>query len=133
MYRKSKGDLRKGNMNFSNLMIMALIYGTLVINVSACLRQINNGRNKILETKKQTECTRFIYQSFCNTCNGTGFESLEKWQITCRALWKPSYIGWSPASDFMLDPLEGKNGRLYYGTWKTDYGGGEVYSRIKAK
>lgn len=39
---------------------------------------------------------KFIAQSFKNTCNGKGFNSLDQWKLVCSELFELDYITYKP-------------------------------------
>jgi len=77
----------------------------------------------LVETKRaiqsKTECLEFISESFRSSCDGIGFENLDRWESANRQLWNLNEIGWK------------KEGELMYGFWKGPSGEGEVFQRIK--
>lgn len=85
------------------------------------------------EIKKQTNSTKFIFESFKATCEGNCFSSLNEWQQKCKSLWNLEYIAWSNAEDFMDVSYENCDDALFYGVWISEYGKYEVYCRKKTK
>lgn len=102
----------------------------------------------------------FIYESFCKTCEGEGFESLIEWQKKCKAMWNLDYIGWSDFSSYCWDEYEDENlmgekisgneindsistrvlninksdgKKIFYGYWVSKNGDGEVYWEVGAR
>lgn len=63
------------------------------------------------------ESNYFIFESFKNTCEGRGFESLYQWQKACKAMWNLRYIGWSNGREVLL-VNETVKGDIFYGAWK---------------
>jgi len=82
------------------------------------------------DLQRKIDSSKFISESFRNTCRGVGFTSLNQWQKVCKDLWNLDYIGWSNASEFMVID-ESVNGTLLYGKWYNNLLEGEVYSRVK--
>lgn len=90
-------------------------------------RKINE---KNIYIKEKIDSYMFISESFKNTCNGFGFESLSEWQSECKNLWQLDYIAWTEADDFMI-VKESEKGKLMFGTWVGPFGIGEIYCRSK--
>lgn len=117
-------------MSFIQMLSTFALLSTIEIWSWGGIRQYWKFNEKITAKRKETECCRFVAESFKNTCQGKGFESLNEWQNSCRALWKLQYIGWSEAGDFMI--VSGKNESiLYYGKWIGEAGDGEIYSESR--
>lgn len=80
-----------------------------------CIEKMNDEK-RIIENKVCS--TRFISESFINTCKGNGFSSFVEWQANCKAL-------------FYLDSIEWKteDNELFCGIWKGECSSGEVFCR----
>lgn len=103
--------------------------------VSICSASINSSFNKykILkknnsELKQKINSVYFLSESFRNTCEGKGFDSLNTWQKVCRDLYGLDYIGWADAESFM-EVSNPEKGKLFYGAWMNGEGIKEVYCR----
>lgn len=113
-------------MRFIDILYIMLILGML----SASLIRFGNQfiqldeKEENIDIKKESLC--FISGSFINTCKGNGFDSLETWQKTCKAMWALDYIAWSDADSFC--PVE--KGLCYYGSWSGSQISGDVFCFI---
>lgn len=70
---------------------------------------------------KKTDSLIFISRSFCNSCEGKGFENLDEWKQVCCSMWNLTDIHWIYSED--------EDNGLFYGNWKGPYGSGEVYAK----
>lgn len=115
-------------MNFIQIISSFTILSLLFISINGGIRLCEKNERKILEKKNQLQCEKFISESFKQTCNGKGFQNLNQWQETCRAMWNLEYIGWSDAQDFMIVP-DNPDFNLMCGIWKSKNSIGEVFSK----
>ena len=106
-------------MRFSTLIVVIIFLGLISISVHDAMFWLKNLDAKVRETHSCYAAKSFIAQSFKNTCEGKGFESLEQWQLCCRAMFGLEYIAWCPAENFMIDKAA-ENGKpcLMYGKWE---------------
>ncbi len=106
-------------MRFSTLIVMIVFLAVLNISVRDAMFSIKTLDSKVRKAHNCYAAKSFIAQSFKNTCEGKGFDSLEQWQLCCRAMFKLDYIAWSPAENFMIDKAaqNGESG-LMYGRWE---------------
>ncbi len=113
--------------------VIAVLMLTLASSFFIARGVIDISKNSVLVNKKKrgVEGNNFIYRSFVQTCgsknngSGTGFSSLNEWQVTCRAMFNLDYISWCEASEFMIVD-EGKE-KLMYGKWESELLEGEVF------
>ena len=77
------------------------------------LKKLNDAESQLRACET---CLKFVSRSFCNSCKGKGFASLEEWQKVCAAMWKLENINWDVQKDNLL-----------HGCWSGPYGSGEVY------
>jgi len=115
-------------MRFHNILLimclLALFTSVGNSTVQTYLNLISENR-ELLEKK---DSTRFISESFINTCEGNGFESLYEWQRRCKAMFCLDYLGWGKAESF-IDDSKINTENLMYGKWKSSLGEGEIYFR----
>ena len=86
--------------------------------------------NQRMAKKIETNITKVVWDSFIETCNGTGCVDLNEWQKTNRKLWNLDYIAWCAAEDFMVVSEE-PGSVLYYGVWESKYSSGDVFCSVK--
>ena len=86
--------------------------------------------NQRMAKKIEAKITKVVWDSFIETCNGTGYVDLNEWQKANRNLWNLDYIAWGVADDFMVVSEEAGSA-LYYGVWESEYSSGDVFCRIK--
>lgn len=117
-------------MKYLDLLIILFLLSSISIIISGSAKTYKNLYDKNIKVKDDTEACRFISESFKNTCDGKGFESLYQWQKVCKALWDLKYIGWCDAKDFLPISKE-YDKKIIYGKWIGNTGEGEVYWEIK--
>jgi len=117
-------------MNDNWKRFLLAVCGYIFLSAFLCLMICEKLENLRVTKKIETEVTRFIFESFIETCKGNCYESLNEWQKVNRSLWKLDYIAWSLAEDFMVLPEDNREGDLYYGVWTGEYSSGEVYCRM---
>ncbi len=115
-------------MRFSNLMVWIMMLTFLNLSFGYGYKNAVVLDRNLTFKREMYESKKFIYESFCKTCRGDGFDSLVDWQKTCKAMWKLDYIAWGKAEDFMIDENM-ENGELLYGQWRGPFGAGEIYCR----
>ena len=116
-------------MRFTDVVLTMIFCVLLICTVQrGCVSLLKRNETANSFMRKAT-ANRFISESFRKTCNGNGFESLNEWQITCRAMWKLDYIGWADARDFMEVSYAVSEKNLMYGKWNGSVADGEVYCR----
>lgn len=115
-------------MRFTDALIFLGLLCFLSVSISGGYRNLQGLEEKTSVMEMKVESTRFISESFRNTCSNAGFENLVEWQKVCRAMWKLDYIAWGKAESFM-ETSESDKGELFYGTWTGPCGRGEVYCR----
>ena len=110
-------------------LILLTIYTSLLTNgIKTFVRLDNNNQ----EIEQRLNSCRFISQSFINTCDGTGFNSLIQWQKECKSLWNLEYIAWCNGKEFLpADKI--KNREIIYGKWIGKDFEGEVYWENKSE
>ena len=82
-------------MRFVEVIVVYIILCFLEIVFCTGILSYRKIANECEAKKMEYSSTKFISESFKNTCAGKGFKNLEEWQKTCRALWKLDYIGWA--------------------------------------
>ncbi len=112
------------------LIVFIFVQAFLTCLLSSSIWLCGDLYQKRMEKKMLFDSSRFISESFRETCNGKGFKSFVDWQKTCKAMWKLDYISWTRADSFMLVENPDK-GDLFYGKWIGPYGDGQVYGRVK--
>ena len=88
---------------------------------SSMLFEIKEIDRRIEDICKKTDSLIFISRSFCNTCQGKGFENLDEWKQVCSSMWNLTDIEWTS--------FEKDDEGLFYGKWNSPYGSGEVYAK----
>lgn len=112
-------------MKFIDLLVFLMILSVFLLLANSSISTMRKMDNHLSEVRLRAESTEFIHKSFRNACKGKGFNSLNEWQKSCRAMWKLDYIAWADASEFMnVD-----KGIVFYGKWASEWGQGEVYCR----
>ena len=105
-------------MRFSTLIIISLFLGLLSLSLFDAASSLNTLGSRVEKIRSTYMAKSFIAESFKKTCEGKGFDSLEEWQLCCRAMFGLEYIAWCPAENFMIDRgAERGAGRLMYGKW----------------
>lgn len=117
-------------MRFVEVIVVYIILCFLEIVFCTGILSYRKIVNECEAKKMEYSSTKFISESFKNTCVGKGFKNLEEWQKTCRALWKLDYIGWASANEFMDESFENCD-ELFYGKWIGGCSEGEVFCRLK--
>ena len=121
-------------MRFHTVLLLMLFLGLISLTLNDYVFYIQKLDVKVNQSRELYISKKFIAESFRNTCKGKGFENLEEWQLTCRAIFKLDYIGWCRAQEFMIDDNEAQ-GLLMYGKWLGKDGleqsSGEVYCRTE--
>ena len=123
-------------MRFSTLIVVTIFLGLISVSARDAMTSINALGSKVEKLRSSYAAKHFIAESFKNTCEGKGFESLEQWQLCCRAMFKLEYIAWCPAENFMHDEAAERGcPRLMYGKWMAgvpfEASGGEVFYRSR--
>lgn len=106
-------------MKFTSLIISFVFYAFFSSAVFEGLNGLARMEEKRDSFKKEALSTRFLSQSFKNTCMNCGFESLSEWKEACSNLWNLDYI------DFR------DQGEVLCGVWTYDSKRYEVYFRKK--
>ena len=88
---------------------------------SSMLFELKELDKRIEKLCKKTDSLVFISTSFCNCCQGKGFEDLDEWKQVCSSMWDLTDIEWTYS--------EKDDNGLFYGSWKGPYGSGEVYAK----
>lgn len=113
-------------MKYTDILIILILlfaYSLLFSQGSSIYSKLKEKNDYYFEQKN---ANHFISESFRNTCQGNGFESLCEWQKACKSMWDLKYIGWSKASEVMLISEEYKDS-VFYGSWIINNTIGEVY------
>ena len=79
---------------------------------------------KANEVQQKAECLKYVSESFRNTCNGLGYESLDEWKKECRKMWNLDYISYEIRDNRNADGIT-----VFHGIWTGPYGKGEAYQR----
>ena len=108
-------------MKFSEVICLSVILTILSSMFAGYVYQLIEKDRKLLRHKKETTSQNFISQSFCNSCSGKGFSSLDEWKSVCGTLWQLENIEWSCRQE--------GNREVFYGKWIGPYGSGEVYAK----
>lgn len=121
-------------MRFSTLIVVTIFLGLISVSVHDAMTCIKTLGSRVENTRDCYAAKSFIAESFKNTCEGKGFESLEQWQLCCRAMFKLEYIAWCPAENFMIDEAAERGApKLMYGKWIAgapfEASSGEVFYR----
>ncbi|MCR4742530.1 MAG: hypothetical protein K5866_06650 [Treponema sp.] len=116
-------------MSLYKLLLIIGILGLLFASNLNTFTMLGKLSDNCEEIKKKTLTQKFIVESFKNTCQKKGFESLNEWQVTCREMFNLDYIAWTEAEDFMKVSYEKSTGKLMYGRWISSLCQGEVYCR----
>ena len=114
--------------------VFSVFLSLSILEGMAELRKLEEKRN---ELRKNALCCRFVSESFRNTCNGYGFDSLMEWKKCCMAMWNLDYIGFlEPDSFVSVNEKENKSENsslseenLFYGVWILASRRYEVYFR----
>lgn len=104
-------------MKFTNVIISFLFYAFFSIESVQALKGLSRMEQKRDFFKNEALCTRFLSQSFKNTCMNCGFKNLSEWKKCCRVLWKLDYIDFREGEEFLC------------GVWTYDCRRYEVYFR----
>ena len=104
-------------MRYVQLIILSVILTLFSSMFSSTFFQIIKIDRKLELVRKETDSLIFISESFCNSCSGVGFDSLEEWKRVCSDMFQLETIEW-----FCCD-------NLYCGKWSGPYGSGEVYAK----
>lgn len=122
-------------MRFSTLIVLLFFLGIIGISIHQaawCSKELGAREQSLRQCFR---AKKFIAQSFKETCDRKGFETLEEWQLTCRSMFDLEYIAWCPAEEFLVVQNEEYTDRLMYATWKGNSAlkacSGEVYYRSK--
>ncbi len=113
-------------MRFPELICFSLLLALFSSLCSSFLFQVKRLNSHLEEIRAETNSLIFISQSFCNTCKGKGFKSLEEWEGVCSALWKLEKIEWTSSE---VKNFDEEKSRLIHGSWSGPYGSGEVYAK----
>lgn len=116
-------------MRFSGMILFCLVVISLLSATILDFINVNKVRLLALEFNQKADAEYFISESFRKTCRGEGFDSLNEWQIVCKALWQLEYIGWGNAEDFMIVDYSFNECPLIYGKWQGRIMEGEVFCR----
>lgn len=116
-------------MKFTEIVVIFGIFSFFILNLFDGFLICKKLSETMGEVKNTCEAEKFITESFKKTCKGEGFNSLNEWQVTCRAMFSLDYIGWSNADDFMEVDYEFSKNKLFYGKWIGSGWDGEVYCR----
>lgn len=108
-------------MKFTEVICLTVILTILSSMFGGLVYQLIEKDKRLARRKKETDSLNFISKSFCNSCNGKGFSSLDEWKSVCGSLWQLENIEWSYISS--------TGGDLFYGKWAGPYGSGEVYAK----
>lgn len=111
-------------MKLVELICLSLILALFSSAFTRLYSQLLKLDDRLLEVKRKSDSLIFISESFCNTCQGKGFSSFDKWKTGCGSLWQLEKIEWE-----CLD----EGDALFYGRWSGPYGDGEVYARKTEK
>lgn len=117
-------------MRYMELLVIMFLLSTFGIFVTSTIgiyKRLFTENAKILD---ETSACLFISQSFKNTCDGTGFDSLYQWQKSCKSMWNLKYIAWCDARDFLPIPGEYEK-KVLYGKWIGENWEGEVYWEVE--
>lgn len=121
-------------MRLHTVLIILTLTGIMTVSVMDYFCNARTLGKKAESIQNSYSGKRFIAESFRNTCEGRGFESLEEWQLTCKQLFKLEYIAWCPCEEFMIDEVTLDGNSLLYGKWiakeECKAMSGEVYYRI---
>lgn len=104
-------------MKFTEVVIVYLFLFSLLIGATCSLKTIFRINEQSYIYRRKATADYFISESFRKTCYGNGFENLNEWQMTCRALWNLEYIGWADAEEFMEVDYSLSGKKLMYGKW----------------
>ena len=111
------------------MICLALLLSIFSSIVSMSIFQFRKMDCQLEQARDKALSTRFISESFCNTCRGRGFSSMEDWALCCQALWQLDQIKWGECETENLRSGE----RLMRGEWSGACGSGEVYCRMRRK
>lgn len=116
-------------MKFIELITILFLLSIFGFFISGNINAYQKLSKKNYALKNEISACKFISESFRNTCDGNGFDSLYIWQKNCAAMWNLKYIGWCDAKDFLPIPKE-YNKKLLYGKWIGPDWEGEVYWEV---
>ena len=108
-------------MKFTEVICLSVILSILCSLFSGYLYQLIEKDKRISRRRKETDSINFISKSFCNSCQGKGFNSLDEWKKVCGSMWKLENIEWYCTREGNQD--------LYYGRWTGPCGKGEIYAK----
>ena len=108
-------------MKFTEVICLSVILTILCSMFGGLVYQLIEKDKRAVRHRKETDSLNFISKSFCNSCQGKGFSSLDEWMKVCDSMWQLDSIEWSRT-------VEG-NQDLFYGKWSGPYGSGEVYAK----
>ena len=81
-------------MRFSTLIVVIVFLGIIGVSVHQAAWYTNELGSRAENTRQCFWTKKFIVQSFKNTCDGKGFESLEEWQPVSLGGIKPGAQDW---------------------------------------
>ncbi len=111
-------DLNEVYMRLVDIVILTVLLSLFCPLISSELKVIREMDFQIEEMRMKKDCVKFIPESFCRTCEGgDGFENLNEWADSCRAMWKLESVDWKIEDS------------LVSGRWSGPYGSGKVYYR----
>lgn len=113
-------------MKYVDVIIFIFLLSIFSVSFSNGIRILKNLSQLNNEYIERKSANKFIFESFKNTCDGKGFDSLIQWQKSCKAMWNLNYIGWSDVRDFSILP-NSVTKNILYGNWVGDDFSGEVY------
>lgn len=116
-------------MKLSDSVLLMFLVAFFYLSLENCMFFGNKIENRCREMKDERNMLVFVSESFRNTCENKGFDSLENWQKSCRAMWNLSYIGFTFADSFM--DYDFSDSKIVYGSWIYKDKNYEVYCRIK--
>ena len=117
-------------MRYLEILIILFLLSFSGMFIFGTIKTYKDLSDKNAAIKSEKDACNFISESFKNTCEGKGFESLYKWQKCCSAIWDLKYIAWCDAKDFLPIPKE-YDKKVLYGTWIGKNWEGEVYCEVE--
>ena len=108
-------------MRFTEVICFAVILAMFSSLFSSQIYQLIEKNKKLCELRNETDSLNFISKSFCNSCAGKGFNSLDEWKFVCGTMWQLDSIEWTCVRNGNCD--------LFYGKWAGPHGEGEVYAK----
>ena len=112
-------------MRFVDVICLSVILALFSASFTGIFSQIIRLQNDVDNARKKSDSLIFISESFCNSCSGKGFSSLDEWKRVCACVWQLDFIEW--------ECVGGEDSGLYCGKWKGPYGSGEVYGAKQKK